>query len=111
MRTWAARIGYLSLSILPIVLLTKELSARRFPGRFVYPHHFYLFAFLFHWQEGLFVGLVVAFIGLVAVRVANRWLRFAIYFPIIFWTMWLVIWASVRSRLSDARNWTTPLPA
>jgi len=100
MRTWAARIGYLSLSILPIVLLTKELSARRFPGRFVYPQHFYLFATLFHWQEGLFVGLVVALIGLVAVRVANRWLRFAIYFPIIFWTMWLVIWASVRSRLA-----------
>ena len=102
MRTWAARLGYLFVSVLPIVLLTKELSARRLPGRFVYPDYFYLFALLFHLQEGLFVGLTLTLVGLIAVRLANHWLRFAIYFPIVFWIVWLVIWASVRSRLALA---------
>ena len=100
MRTWAARLGYLFVSVLPIVLLTKELSARRLPGRFVYPDYFYLFALLFHLQEGLFVGLTLTLVGLIAVRLANHWLRFAIYFPIVFWIVWLVTWASVRSRLA-----------
>jgi membrane-anchored protein YejM (alkaline phosphatase superfamily) len=100
MAAWPARIGFFLLPALPVFMLTKELSARRFPGRFIYPDYFGFFKFLFHLQEGLLVGLIVAVAGLAAARIANRWVRFAIYFPVSLWVAWLVVWAIVRAAFT-----------
>ena len=95
---WFGKISYLLLAFLPVIILTKELSARKFPGRFIYPDYFGLFKFLFHLQEALLVGLVVALAGMLVARITNRWLRFAIYCPIWLWVIWLCVWAMVRAR-------------
>src|ERR1700736_4641317 len=94
---WPARIGYLLFVLLPVPLLRRELLASRFPGGFVYPPHFRRYSALFHDQEALFVGLIFAVVGLIATRVANRWLRFALFLPFCLWAMWLTVWAFVRS--------------
>ena len=94
---WLARISYFLLLVLPVILLTKELSARRFPGQFFYPDYFGLFKFLYHLQEALLIGMIVAFTGILAARVPSRLLRFACYLPISTWVVWLVVWAIVRA--------------
>jgi hypothetical protein len=94
---WLARIGYFLLAAVPVIMLTKELSARKFPGRFIYPDYFGLSKFLFHLQEALLVGLIIALVGALAARLTNHRVRFAIYFPVSLWVAWLFVWAIVRA--------------
>ena len=99
-RYWLSRIGYLALGVLPVSLLVRELLARKFPGRYVQPPHFYEFTFLYHLQEGLLVLLIIFLVGWLAAHVPASVLRFAIYFPLSLWLAWLVVWAMVRSAFT-----------
>src|SRR4051794_20386237 len=82
LRAWFARIGYVLLGAVPVFLLIRELAARKIPGRYIYPEQFDRFKLLYHVQEGLLVGLIIAVVGLIAVQLRSRWNRFAIYFPL-----------------------------
>ncbi len=97
MKRWGIRAAYVALLVSPVPLLFHYLSASKFPGGFIYPPHFRRYNSLFHYQEALFVALIIAAIGLITARLPNRWLRFAIYAPLFLWAVWLTIWAFVRS--------------
>lgn len=92
------RIAYWLLPVLPVPILIRELSAKKFPIHLGFAPHFRNFLTLFHYQEALFVALILAVIGLVAARLSIRWIRFTIYLPITLWAVWITFWAFVRAR-------------
>jgi membrane-anchored protein YejM (alkaline phosphatase superfamily) len=100
MSAWRVRLGYLLFLIAPVAILTKALASKRFPGWFIYPDYFGLFKFLFHLQEALLVGLIVAAIALLTTRVARVWLRFLVYLPISLAVVWFIVWAAVRAAFT-----------
>src|SRR4051812_32195584 len=95
-----SRIAMVLLPLLLGPLLVRELAEKKFPIRLGAAPHLRLFLVLSDIQEGLFVALVVATIGWLASRVANRWLRFGLYFPVWVGVIWLTLWALVRAEFS-----------